>query len=83
MTMQSIEPLHTGKRASRLVEISTPSAFLELMTAGKHPATLMDTYLPSPSDLWHVAVVSQWHHRCTCYCDITDALCDLLDVKSS
>ena len=45
MTMQSIEPLHTAKRVSRLVEISAPSAFLELMTmtAGKHPATLTDT----------------------------------------
>ena len=40
MTMQSIEPLHTAKRVSRLVEIS---AFLEFMTAGKHPATLTDT----------------------------------------
>ena len=39
----SIEPLHTAKRASRLVEITTPSAFLEFMTAGKHPAMLTDT----------------------------------------
>ena len=43
MTMQSIEPLHTVKRASRLVERTAPCAFLEFMTAGKHPATLTDT----------------------------------------
>ena len=43
MTMQSIEPLHTARRVSRLVEIAAPSAFLELMTAGKHPATVTDT----------------------------------------
>ena len=42
MTMQLIEPLHTVKRASGLVEIPTP-AFLEFMTAGKHPMTLIFT----------------------------------------
>ena len=42
MTMQLIEPLHTVKRASGLLEIPTP-AFLEFMTAGKHPTTLTDT----------------------------------------
>ena len=42
MTMQLIEPLHTVKRVSRLVEIPTP-AFLEFMAAGKHPMTLTDT----------------------------------------
>ena len=41
--MQSIESLHTVKRASRLVERTAPCAFLEFMTAGKHPATLTDT----------------------------------------
>ena len=41
--MQSIEPLHTVKRASRLVERTAPCVFLEFMTAGKHPATLTDT----------------------------------------
>ena len=43
MTMQAIKLLPTAKRVSRLVEIITPSAFLEFMTAGKHPATLTDT----------------------------------------
>ena len=43
MTMKLIEPLHTAKRASRLVERTAPSAFLEFKTAGKHPAPLMDT----------------------------------------
>ena len=42
MMMQSIEPLHTAKQVSRLVEITAPSGFLEFMTAGKHPALLMD-----------------------------------------
>ena len=41
--MQSIEPLHSAKRVSRLVEITASSALLEFMTAGKHPAILTDT----------------------------------------
>ena len=54
MTMQSIEPLHTVKRASRLVERTAPCAFLEFMTAGKHPATLTDTIFSlSHRDLAH------------------------------
>ena len=43
MTMQLIEPLHTVRWASRLVERTAPCAFLEFMTAGKHPATLTNT----------------------------------------
>ena len=62
MTMQSTEAHHTAKRASRLVEITTPSAFLEFMTAGKHPVIPTDTIFSLPSP---VAIVSQWHHRKT------------------
>ena len=42
----------------------TPSAFLELMI---HSATLVDAYLLSSCDLWHVNVaeVNKWHHRKT------------------
>ena len=36
-------PHQAVKRASRLVERTAPCAFLEFMTAGKHPATLTDT----------------------------------------
>ena len=63
MTMQSIEPLHTVKQASRLVERTAPCAFLEFMTAGKHPATLTDTIF-SLFSLSHRDLASmQWHHR--------------------
>ena len=64
MMMESIEPLHTAKRASRLVEITAPHAFQEFMTAGKHPATpRFGRYILSPSNLYLVALVSQWHRR--------------------
>ena len=37
------------RAAKRVVEIAAPSAFLEFMTAGKHPATLTDTIFSLPS----------------------------------
>ena len=67
MTMQSIEPLHTVKQASRLVERTAPCAFLEFMTAGKHPATLTDTIF-SLSSLSHRDLA----RRCSQYNGITE-----------
>ena len=76
MTTQSIEPLHTAKRASRLGKIIAPSAFLEFMTAGKHPTTLMDTIFSlSHRDL--ARRCSQWRHtkqRYTCMLKIVTGL---------
>ena len=59
----SIEPLLTAKQAFQLVVKKPPSTFLELMTAGRHPATLTDTVF-SPSNLWHVTLLSV-HCHCT------------------
>ena len=56
MTMHSIEPLHTAKRVSRLVEITAPSAFLEFMTAGNIPRHLRTLSSLSPIEIWPVAV---------------------------
>ena len=46
-----------SQAVSRLVEITAPSAFLEFMTAGKHPATLTDTIFSlSPIEIRPVTV---------------------------
>ena len=68
MMTQSIQLLHTAERASQLVEITAPSAFLEFMTGGKHPATPSvptDTILSLSHRDLAIAVVSQWRHRIT------------------
>ena len=52
MTIQLIEPLHTAERASQLAQVTAPSAFLEFMSAGKHPVTC--TYV------WTLASLFAW-----------------------
>ena len=44
MTIQLIEPLHTAERVSQLAQVTAPSAFLEFMSAGKHPVTCTYVY---------------------------------------